>query len=142
MRSGVLEFAPSAASQNGSAGCASGSLSTDAPIPDALRDERTAHGHAGDVDGLSLFAPAREPHAAGGTICVGRISIRGNFAGESDRSPVIRGRNRSDLLTPYLHESTGYDLVAQPRSAHRNFSRGVRVVLRSYVAEVRHALDR
>src|SRR3954467_14519296 len=70
MRARVLKFAPSASGQNGSGGSPAGSFSTNAFVSDALRNERTSHCDARNLNSLSLLTPACERNAARRTIWV------------------------------------------------------------------------
>ncbi len=123
-------------------GLDAGSFSTNAFVSDALCNERTSHRHARDVDDLSLLSPAQERNAARRTICVCWIGTGRDDAGEVDRRPLTSHRNRCNLRKAYPHASAVCNLVAQSRSVHRNLSRGMRLVLRAHMAEVRNSVAR
>ena len=123
-------------------GSPAGGFSTNAFVSDALCDERTSHRHARDVDGLSLLASAQERNAARRTICLCWIGTGRDDADKGDRHPLTSHCNRCDLRKAYPHASAVCNLVAQSRSAHRNLSRGVRLVLRAHMAEVRNSVAR
>ena len=119
-----------------------GSVPADAFVPGALCYERNSGRDSCNSSALSLFASAEEREAARITICVARIGDgRGNVS-KSDRNSVAADLNCCNCSQARCHAGVSRDLVAQYRSAARDLFRGMRVALRTHLAEVRHTAAR